>query len=543
MRGAQVIAQILKIEGVEQVFCFPLAPILEAIAEVDIRPIISRQERVAGNMADGFSRTALDHRLGVASVQDSAGAENAFAGLAQACTDSSPILFLPGHPGRDRAGVHPTFDSVEHYGRATKYATRITTSESIADRFRRAFAALRSGQPAPALVEIPRDIANSEAPEFHYVPPRPLRSSGDPDAIREGVKLLLQSERPMIRCGQGILYAHASAELTEVAELLAAPVMTSLLGKSAFNERHPLSLGAGTMSETAMITDSLARCDSIFAVGTSLTRTIFAPPIPEGKPIVHATNEPSDISKDCDVAVGIVGDAKLVLRQMAEEIRSQTDGKGRSGRQEVEAHVRSVTAEWDAYWAPKLCSNEVPISPYRVFGEFMKLVDPGDAIVTHDSGSPRDMLVPIYECTLPRSYLGWGHSTQLGFSLGAAMGAKLAAPDKLVVNFLGDTAFGMVGMDLETAVRENIPILTIVLNNSLMGNYDKYIPTATAKYGTRFTSGHYSAVASGLGAYSERIENPDEIRPALERGIRSTREGRPALLEFITNEERDIPYR
>ena len=543
LQGAQVIARILKIEGVEQVFCFPLTPILDAIAEVGIRPIVSRQERVAGNMADGFSRTTLDHRVGVTSVQDSAGAENAFAGLAQACTDSSRILFLPGHPGRDRAGVRPTFDTVENYFRATKYATRITTPESIADRFRRAFAALRSGRPLPALVEIPKDIALGEAPEFHYVPPRPMRSAGDPDAIREGVKLLLRAERPMIRCGQGILYARASAELTEVAELLAAPVMTTLLGKSAFNERHPLALGAGAMSQTAMVTDALERCDSIFAVGTSMTRTIFGPPISDSKPIVHATNDPGDIHKDCRAAVGIVGDAKLVLRQMAEEIRSQTDGKGQPGRNGVEDHLRSVATQWKAYWAPKLASNEIPINPYRVIGEFMKLVDPADAIVTHDSGCPRDMLVPIYESTLPRSYLGWGHSTQLGFSLGAAMGAKLAAPDKLVVNFIGDTGFGMVGMDVETAVRENIPILTIMLNNSVMGNYDTYIPIATEKYDIRSTSGNYRAVASGLGAYSERIEDPGEVRAALERGIRWTREGRPALLEFITKEERDIPYR
>ena len=543
MRGAQVIAKILKAEGVRQVFLFPLTPILDAIAEIGIRPIVARQERVAGNMADGFSRTTMDERIGVASVQDSAGAENAFAGLAQAYTDSSRVLFLPGHPGRDRVGVRPTFDAVENYHRATKFATRLATPESISNQMRRAYTAMRSGRPQPALVEIPNDIARGDAPEPIYAPPQSMRGAPDPDAIREAVKLLLKAERPIIRAGQGILYAHASAELTEVAELLAAPVMTTLLGKSAFNETHPLALGSCGLSQTAMIGNYQSRSDAIFGVGTSMTRTIFAAPIPDSQPIVHATNDSSDINKDCVATVGIVGDAKLVLRMMAEEIRSQTDGKGRAGLAAVKADVTSMADAWKARWSPKLASNETPINPYRVIGEFMKVVNPDETIVTHESGGSRDMLVPVYPSTTPRSYIGWGHSTQLGFSLGCAMGAKLAAPDKLVVNFTGDTAFGMIGMDIETAARENIPILTIMMNNSVMGSYDNYIPIATEKFNTRTTSGAYSEVAKALGAYSERITEPNDVRAAIKRGIQQTQDGRPAFLEFITREERDIPYR
>ena len=141
---------------------------------------------------------------------------------------------------------------------------------------------------------------------------------------------------------------------------------------------------------------------------------------------------------------------------------------------------------------------------------------------------------------VPVSSPGWGHSTQLGFSLGAAMGAKLAAPEKLVVNVMGDAAFGMVGMDVETAVREQIPILTLLLNNSAMGNYERHIPIASERYGTKFLSGNYSQVARGLGAHSKRVEQPGEIVPALEEAIRATRDGKPALLEFITREEPDM---
>ena len=188
MTGAQAIARILKLEGVEQVFCFPLTPLLEGLADEDIRPIVARQERVAENMADGFSRASCGKRIGVVSVQDSAGAENGFAGIAQAKTDSSPILFLPGHPGRDRAGVHPTFDAVENFRGVTKYASRISTVRAVPEHMRRAYTALRSGRPGPALVEIPRDIAVGEfSGALDYRPPAPLRAAADPGADRKSV--------------------------------------------------------------------------------------------------------------------------------------------------------------------------------------------------------------------------------------------------------------------------------------------------------------------------------------------------------------------
>ncbi len=542
MLGANAIVQILQKEGIEQIFCFPTTPILEACAEEGLRPIVARQERVAENMADGFSRATCGERIGVVTVQQSAGAENGFAGIAQARTDSSPILFLPGHPGTEWVGVPPTFDSVPNYRAITKWADMIPSAGTIPGRMRRAFTCLRTGRPGPVLVEVPVDVASAEFPgPLQYNPIAPARSGGDPTAIRDAARLLLAARCPMIWAGQGVLYARASSELTEVAELLAAPVMTTLLGKSGFNERHPLSLGTGAYSQTEMVTDYLKRSDVILGIGASLTRSLFAPEIDTNHcAIVHATNDARDLNKDYQPEVTILGDAKLVLEQLREEIRGQTGDKDRPERSEVEAHVGNVRAAWRQRWAPKLTSNESPINPYRVMGDFMKLVDPADAIVTHDSGNPRDQLVPIYESVTPRGYIGWGHSTQLGFSLGVAMGAKLAQPDKLVVNFLGDTAIGMVGMDIETAAREQIPILTLLLNNGAMGNYHHLIPKAVERYGTKYLTGNYSEVARGLGAHSERIDKPEEVTPALKRGITATREGKPALIEFMTCEEPDF---
>jgi acetolactate synthase-1/2/3 large subunit len=542
MRGASLIAAILKREGVAEVFCFPYTPILDALAEAGIRPIVARQERVAGNMADGFSRATNGRRIGVVTVQGSAGAENAFAGIAQAYTDSSPILFLPGHPGRGRVGVPGTFDAARNYAATTKWADVLPSAALVPERMRRAFTLLRSGRPGPVLLEVPGDVAAEEfSGPWEYTPPARVRSGPDPDAVRDAARLLRAAQTPMIWAGQGVLYAEATAHLVEVAELLAAPTMTTLLGKSAFPEQHPLGLGVGAYARTDMALDYLQRADAVLAVGASLTRTIFAPAIPPGKRIVHATIDPRDLNKDYAADVPLAGDAGLTLPALAEEVRRQGGPRSRAARQAVETRLAQARARWQARWAARLVADDVPISPYRVIGELMRAVDPARSIVTHDSGNPRDQMVCLYESRAPRDYLGWGHSTQLGFSLGAAMGAKLACPDKDVLHVMGDAALGMVGMDLETAVRERIPIVTLVLNNSAMGNYEANIPRAVELFGTKRLSGNYAAVAAGLGVDARRVERPAEVAPAIAAALAASRDGRPALVEFVTREEPAMP--
>jgi acetolactate synthase-1/2/3 large subunit len=186
---------------------------------------------------------------------------------------------------------------------------------------------------------------------------------------------------------------------------------------------------------------------------------------------------------------------------------------------------------------PRLTSDATPLSPYRVLWEMMQVVDRKRTVVTHDAGHPRDQVVPFYEAIVPGGYLGWGKSTQLGTGLGLAMGARLARPGWLSVNIMGDAAFGMVGMDVETAVRCRIPILTIVFNNGLMGGYTEYMPDAVNAYAANLLGGDYAGVARALGAHAERVDQPAELRPAFERCIRSIDDGKPAVLEAITHEE------
>lgn len=541
MKGKEAIVNVLKLEGVEFLSCFPYNPLIDAAAEAGIRPIVARTERTAVNMADGFSRISNGRRTGVCAMQSGPGIENAFGGVAQAYADSVPILLLPGHAGRRRLGLPPDFDAVQNYRGVTKWVARINFADRVPEMMRRAFTCLRTGRPGPVMLEVPRDVADGELddPAFRYVPVKSAKPAGDPHDVREVARALLAASSPLIHAGQGVLYACAWDELRELAELLQAPVMTTLAGKSAFAEDHPLSVGVGAHVATRAAVHFLRQADLVFGIGCSFSRAWMHAPIPEGKVMIQATIDSRDINREYTMDHVIIGDARLVLRQLIDEVKQQA-GSSRRGNDALAREIKAVKDEWLKEWMPKLTSDEVPINPYRVIWDLMQTVDRTRTIVTHDSGNPRDQMVSFYEAIIPNGYIGWGKSTQLGYSLGLAMGAKLAAPDRLVVNVMGDAAFGMAGMDLETAVRERIPILTIVLNNSALGGYEKHLPVATERYGTKFLSGNYARVADGLGSYSERVEKPQDIVPAIQRAKKVVESGQPALVEMITKEEKEF---
>ncbi len=539
MRVVDVIAEILKREGVEFLSCFPTAPMIEAAAAAGIRPIVCRQERVGVGIADGFSRVSNGRRIGVFAMQAGPGTENAFAGVATAFSDSVPILVLPAGNARNVAQTFPFFRAVRSYAGVTKWVEELILPEQTPEVMRRAFSLLKMGRRGPVMIELPADVATAEFPgaEIRYRPVKAARSAPDPRDIEMAAKTLAGAKNPLICAGQGVLYAEASADLVELAEMLEAPVMTTLEGKSAFPEDHPLSLGTGAGVAPMYVHQFLRQSDVVFAIGCSLTHHgITFAGIPPGKTIIHATNDERDLNKHYSADHPVVGDAKLVLRQFIEAVRELK--KGRKPEQNgVAAQIKTAREAWLAEWMPKLASKETPINPYRVMWEFINSVDAKDAIVTHDSGSPRNQLVPFYRATTPRGYLGWGKSHALGTGLGLIIGAKLAAPEKFCVNFMGDAAFGMTGLDFETAVRCGIPILTIVLKNSTMAAETRHMGVSHERYRTRDLGGNYAEMGKALGGYAERIERVDDIAPALQRARRATENGRAALLEFITSAE------
>ena len=542
MTGVDAIARILQREGVEVLFSYPNNTLINAAAAIGIRPIIARQEKTLINMADGYSRATNGRRLGVITVQAGPGIENSFGGVAQAAADSIPLLLLPGGPDQRQAGAGE-FDPLPTYQHVTKWAARIPTVERAPEMIRRAFTLLRTGKAGPVLLEVPRDIAAADAEGLaeRYAPARGYRSAGDQGDVAEAVRLLLAAERPVLHAGHGVLWAEAWDELRELAELVQAPVMTTMAGKSAFPEDHPLALGAAAHTISGPAAQFLVRSDLIVGIGTSFTRSTFATAIPDGARLVQITNDEHDINKDFPVVHAVTGDAKLVLQQMIEEIKRQAGTDGRPTNESLRQEIRASRERYLNEWMPRLTSDETPINPYRVIWDLMHTVDRQRTIATHDSGNPRDQMLTFYEALAPRGYLGWGKSTQLGTGFGLAMGAKLAHPDKLCINLMGDLAFGTAGMDVETAVRERIPILTIIVNNSRMGGYGHHMPIASELYQSNQLSGHYAQVAEGLGAYSERVERPDEVVPAIKRAIEETHNGRPAVLEMITKEEPVYP--
>ena len=539
MNGNAIVAKILKAEGVEWMTAYPEQKLIDAAAKEGIRPIITRQERAGVNMADGFSRIRNGRQIGVFTAQRGPGAENAFSGVAQAYADSVPLLFLPGGAPRDRVRVHPGFDSIDHYGGITKFSGHLNTVERIQGIMRYAFTQLKHGRPGPVMLEIPDDVGLEEIPNdaFDYKPVEVRRSEASPEDVRDLVTALLKADMPIINAGQGILYAEATDELVELSELTSIPVLTTLAGKSAFPENHPLSLGPGAHSMTLMVARYLQKTDFCLGAGTGFTESNFNASMPAGVPLAQITNCAEDLNKDYLIDYGAVGDAKLVLRQVIEEVKRQVGEHGRGDEKGVADDIARIREEFMAEWGPRLNSDEVPISPYRVFTELAKAVDVKNTIITHDSGYPRDQLVPFWQTESPRGYIGWGKSTQLGYGLGLALGAKLAAPDKTVINIMGDAAFGMAGLDIETAARSEIGTLTVILNNGVMTHYSSHMPYATEHYRSNEFGGEYAKVADGLGAFAQRVATPDEMAPSIKKALEATKTGQPAVIEMITKEE------
>lgn len=537
MRVDAAIGEILKREGVEYLFAYPRNPVIEAAAAVDIRPIVVRQERTGLHMADAMSRLTRGRKMGVFCMQYGPGAENAYGAVAQAYAESVPVLVMPGGFPTRIAHVGRNFNSTRSMAGVAKHAEPITSAAEVENVMRRAFTQLRNGRGAPVVIEIPGDVEGQELPApLSYEPVYTTRSGPDPEAVRTCAQALVTAARPVIYAGQGIHWAEAYEELRELAELLAAPVCTSLPGKSAFDETHPLALGSGGAAYPKTVHHFLQAADLIFGVGCSFTETAFGVPMPRGKTVIHATLDPVDLNKDVHSRHALVGDAKLVLRALIEACRPLLGGRPRDAGS-VAAEIKRIEAEWLAQWMPKLTSNDAPLSPYRVLWDLQKTVDVANTIITHDAGSPRDQLSPFWKTTKPQTYIGWGKSTQLGYGFCLAMGAKLACPDKLCINVWGDAAIGFTGMDFETAVRERIPVLSILLNNSAMAVELPIMKVSTEKYRSTDISGDYAAMARAFGGYGERIVRPEDIVPAIKRGIEQTRKGVPALLEFITCKE------
>ena len=518
--------------------CYPSNPLIEAVAKEGIRPVAFRHERGAIMAADGISRTSDRQKFGVVAIQSQAGAENAMGGIAQAFADNIPILVLPGGVFLNQIAVKPNFSAVQHYQHITKRVEAIYRPQDVAPVMRRAIHALKNGPGGPVVVELTADACDAEVPDknLSYRSPAEIRTQPATSDIKDAVAALLRAENPILWAGQGVLMAGATAELRELAELLGLPVFCTMPGKSAMDERHPLCLGSGSGLTTKAAGKWLTDSDLILALGSSLTRTFYGQPIRNEKVLIQNTDNPEDINKDENVDIGLLGDTKLTLRALLEEAKA-VRGEAKADSSAVAASIAASKAEWLAEWQPLLESDEEPLNTYRVINEINNVLDNENSIVTHDAGAPRDSIVPFYNATTPHSYVGWGKTTHLGFGIPLMIGAKMANPDKFCLNLMGDGAFGMSGLDIETAARSGFAITTVVLNNGGMATYPGGFPTAREQFGVSHMQGDYAKIAEGMGAVGITVTNVSDMAPALEEAKRLNADGQTVLIDVHANME------
>jgi acetolactate synthase-1/2/3 large subunit len=528
-------ARLLKREGIPWVSCYPTSPVNNALGEEGVPIMMMGEERFAVAVADAFSRVTCGKQIGACTVMaglNAAGIQMAYGAVAQAWEDSSPLLVIAEGvgPGATR---HTHYDMAGAFKSVTKWVGEIDRPELVPDYVRRAFTHLRSGRPGPVLLLMPRDLGEYDEDEHPYTPVKGWRSGPDPDDVKSAVKTLLAAKQPLLFVGEGVLYADATRELLEFAELAQVPVLTTLKGKSAFPEHHPLSVGVrGSLAE-----HFLRGCDVLFSIGSSLfpNRFSHAVPDPATKTIVQCTVDTLDINRSYETAQAVVGDARLTLQALIAELSSRTDRPKKN--QALLDEIRAGKAEFLAKYRPWLESTETPINPYRVFGDLAKVLDPKHSFVTADSGNTRDQTSTVYEAQIPRGYLGWGNVSTLGFSLAGAIAAKLAYPDRQVVNVTGDAGVCYMMGNFEAVARYRLGITTVHINN---GGYSGYGPGFWGAGHDPYTwkvSDHGAAcmasMARAVGFHGEDVTDPAEIIPALKRALDENAKGRPAFLEFI----------
>lgn len=537
LKGGQAVAKILKAEGTDFVSHYPFVPITQELLDEGIRVIVTRHERTSLSMADAYTRLSMGHKNGVAMCQLGWGAHNILGGLAEAYDDLSPMLMIPAGYSMNRMDLR-SWDSAYNFGSVTKWSAHINSATRIPQLMRIAYTRLRTGRPGPVLLELMQEACSGEIQDsqFNYESIEGWKYQANPRDVEVAVRALLNAKAPLLYIGDGVLQADACEDLKEFAELVQVPVATSIKGKSSFPENHPLSVG---MRGRALWM-CMGRADLVFGIGTSLSGS-FGAPVPPGKTIVLCNIGEYDVNLFHTVKHAVIGDAKLVLRQLIDEVKKQTKGTGRKRNEKLENEIAKEKELQYKQWAPKLESNDKPINPYKVIWDMMHTFDRKNLVITHESGNPREQLTAIWEALVPRSYLGWGYTTNLGFSWGATMAAKLMWPKKLCVNWLGDAAMGHNSEEIETSLREKLPILSVVSNNSGYAVYTSGGKSELKDIDMKVVSPSsivsYAKFAESLGAYGERVDEPDEVIPALKRGIKAVNSGKPALIEVITSKE------
>ena len=533
------IARILKQEGVEWVSTFPVCKVNNALGREGIPIVMMRDDRYAVALADAFSRITAGTKIGVVTFQggvNAAGLQVAFAGMAQAFEDGSPVLCITDGISAEDTG-NSQFDSAASLKSVSKWYGHLDKPERLPEFMRRAFTMLRSGRPGPVVIAIPDADAQYDETADPYIPVKGWKSAPDPADVTLAVDLLLKAKDPLIYAGEGVIYAGASTELKTFAELMNAPVITTLKAKGAFPENHPLFVGV----RGDQVNHYLNKCDLVLAVGSSLSPGRFSHGIPNAvnKTIIHCNIDELHVNKVYPTAQALIGDARFTLQALTTELSAKTSGNGRPA-DNVASEVKEARDSAMVKYREAMASNDKPINPYRVYAGLMEALDPLTSFVTHESGNTRDQLSTVYDTLIPRGFLGWGNVSSLGFSLAATIAATLAFPQKTCVAVVGEAGLGYMMGNLEVPLRQKLGITVVHVSN---GGFAGYGPGFWGDGHDPFTHKvlnydevDMSKVIGQLGYHTERVTEPSEVVLALKRAFSANESGQPAYIEFICSQ-------
>ena len=533
------LARILKQEGIEWVSTFPVCQVNNALGREGVPLVMMRDDRYAVAVADATSRISGGARIGVCTFQggvNAAGLQVAFAGMAQAFEDGSPVLCITdGIPAG--ATENSQFDVTAALKTVSKWYGHLDKPERLPEFMRRAFTMLRTGRPGPVVIAIPDSHAQYDEAADPYIPVKGSKFAPDPADVAAAVELLLKAEKPLIYAGEGVIYAGASAELKEFVELANTPVISTLKAKGAFPEDHPLFVGV----RGDQVNHYLDECDLLFAVGSSLSPGRFSHGIPGAvnKTIVHCTIDELHVNKTYPTAQAVIGDAKFALQALTAEMSAKTASNGRPAGN-VAAEVKSVRDSAMVKYREAMASTEKPINPYKVYAGLMEALDPHKSFVTHESGNTRDQLSTVYDTLVPRAFLGWGNVSSLGFSFAATIAAKLSFPEKQCVAVTGEAGLGYMLGQLEVALRQKIGITVVHVSNGGFAGYgpgfwgDGHDPFTHKVLG--YDEVDMSKVIGEMGYHTERVTEASDVVLALQRAFSANESGQPAYIEFICSQ-------
>lgn len=530
MRAADALVKALEMEGVQHIFGIPGGAIIEvydALYDSDIVHILTRHEQAAVHAADGYARAS--GKTGVVFATSGPGATNTVTGIATAYMDSSPIVVMTGQVPRSLIG-NDAFQEADITGITmpiTKHNYLVTDPSTLLPTVKEAFYIASTGRPGPVLIDLPKDVTIADI-EFNYPKKIELRgykpkTKGHPKQIKRAAELIMKSERPIILAGGGVILSNASEELTKLAETIPAFVVTTLMGKGAIPETHPLSLGFIGMHGLKYANYAIIDSDLIIAVGTRFSdRTTskvssFAP----NAKIIHIDVDPAEIGKNVRVDVPIVGDAKQVLTDLIKYIKYKQ-------RKEWQDKVE----KWRKEHPLRYKKEEGKLKPQYVIEKIYELKP--DAIVTTEVGQNQMWAAQYFKVKYPRQFISSGGLGTMGFGFPAAMGAQVACPERTVVDIAGDGSFLMNIQELATCVDYRIPVKVCILNNMFLGMvrqwqelfYDeRYSATCL-----RYKEMSFEKIAEGFGAVGITVERPSEVEDALKEAFEIN--DRPVVIDF-----------